>query len=434
MPSARPLLQPAYDRLGGLWLQRDFRLLWGSLTVTHFGGQVTFLALPLTAALLLNATPTQMGILTALEVLPFCLFGLLSGVLVDHVRRLPLIIFSDLLRGAVLLSVPIAAWLNALSMPLLYAVGFLVGCGGVVGWPAYQVFMTSRVGRHNLVEANSKIALSESSAQLVGPGMAGLFIQWLTAPIAILLDALAFFFSAWMLRGIAPQSSDTEHLGQPHQPLLELVRQGLRLILDNPFLRHLAWTMALWNLLRHLYLAIVILYATRELGLGPGMLGAVWMAGGIACIVMTFYAARCNGRFGFGRCMLAGMLGTGVTWGMMAAAPASSHWGAFATAAVLGLAIFVYDLGGTMFFINYLSLRQAVTPDHLLGRVVSTMIFLSTTTGPLGSLVGGLLAEWIGFRPTFFMIACACVLIVALVSRISGLGQLRELPPSPNAT
>src|ERR1700682_849749 len=200
-------LNPA-RAFNGLWRNRDFVRLWSSLTITHFGGQVTFLALPLTAALLLDATPFEMGVLTAREALPFPLFGLLAGVMVDRAPKLPIIVWSDIARGAALLAVPLCAWVGVLSMPVLYVVGFLIGLGTVMGWPAYQVFMTERVGRENLVEANAKIGISDSAAQLIGPGIAGALIQWLTAPLAILLDAVCFFMSAWMLRGIPPKPTD----------------------------------------------------------------------------------------------------------------------------------------------------------------------------------------------------------------------------------
>ncbi len=192
----------------GLWLNSDFRKLWGSLTIVHFGGQVTFLALPLTAALMLNASPFEVGVLTALEALPYPLFGLFAGgaggshaqaARHHRVRRgsWPCVGRDPRVRVG-----------GALSMTVLYIVGFLIGLLTVIGWPAYQVFMTERVGRDNLVEANTKIGLADSAAQLMGPGMAGALIQWLTAPFALLFDATCFFFSAWMLRGIPPAASD----------------------------------------------------------------------------------------------------------------------------------------------------------------------------------------------------------------------------------
>src|SRR6478735_3889446 len=157
----------------GLWLSRDFRRLWTSLTITSFGAQITNLALPLTAALLLNATPMQMGILVALETLPFALVSLHAGVLLDRVRKLPVVIVSDIGRGVVLLAIPIAAWVGALSIEILFAVGFLCGVQNVVGGAAYQVLLAQMAGRKRLVEANAKVALGETSSALVGPALAG---------------------------------------------------------------------------------------------------------------------------------------------------------------------------------------------------------------------------------------------------------------------
>src|SRR5436190_14917440 len=186
----------------GLWLSPDFRRLWSSLTITAFGSQITNLALPLTAALLLHATPLQMGVLIALETLPFALVSLHAGVLLDRVRKLPIVIASDLVRGIALLAIPVAAFTHVLSIEILYAVGFLCGVQNVVGGAAYQVLLAQLAGRTRLVEANAKITLGETSSVLVGPGLAGLLIQALTAPFAIVLDALTFFASALMLRHV----------------------------------------------------------------------------------------------------------------------------------------------------------------------------------------------------------------------------------------
>lgn len=229
--------------LGKLWRERDFRRLWLSLTITHFGGQITFLALPLTAAIMLNATPLQMGILSAVEVLPYTLFGLFTGVLVDRSYKLPLIVAADVGRGLALLAIPIAAWFGALSMPVLYVAGFVVGIGGIIGWAAYQVFMAERVGHDNLIEANSRIALSDSASQLVGPGLAGILIHALTAPFAILLDAASFFVSALMLRGIKPLPGDappkrekSETWSHAWSSVWADAKEGLALIWQTPIL------------------------------------------------------------------------------------------------------------------------------------------------------------------------------------------------------
>src|SRR5216110_4022811 len=165
----------------GLWRSADFRRLWTSLTITAFGAQITNLALPLTAALLLQATPFQMGVLFALETLPFALVSLHAGVLLDRVRKLPIVIAADFGRGVALLAIPVAAFTHVLSIEILYAVGFLCGVQNVVGGAAYQVLLAQLAGRKRLVEANAKIALGETSAALVGPGLAGALIQVLTA-------------------------------------------------------------------------------------------------------------------------------------------------------------------------------------------------------------------------------------------------------------
>ena len=408
----------------GLWSNYDFRRLWLSLTITHFGGQITFLALPLTAALLLSATPFEMGVLTALESLPFALFGLFAGVLVDRSRKLPLIIAADIGRALVLLAVPVAAWAGMLAMPVLYAVGFLVGTGSVVAWAAYQVFMTERVGRANLVAANSKIALSDSSVQLVGPGLAGLAIHWLSAPIAILLDAVAFFVSAWMLRGIPARDSDAPHRPAVRRSIWHEIGEGLNQIRRTPVLRSIAWGVAAWNFLRHMFLAVIILFATQELQLSAGAIGVAWMGGGIGCIVASFAARRMNLYRGIGEVMLGGVFLTGIAWGVIALAQP----GSLLAALVLGFGLLAYDFGGTLFFINYLSLRQAVTPDHLLGRVISTMIFLTVLTAPLGSLLGGALAEWSGLRTTLWITAGCGALLGLLLLKVSPLAALRSLP------
>jgi hypothetical protein len=283
-------LNPA-RAFNGLWRHGDFVRLWSSLTITHFGGQITFLALPLTGALLLDATPLEMGVLTAL---PFALFGLFAGVLVDRLPKLPIIIWSDIARALALLTVPLCAWLGVLSMGVLYAVGFLVGLGAVSGWPAYQVFMTERVGRSNLVEANAKIGVSDSAAQLIGPGIAGALIQWLTAPFAILLDALSFLLSAWILRGIRSAPNDAPKMRA--SSIGAEIREGLSAIWRNAVLRALAWAISIWQLFRHASLAIVVLFAARELGFSAGRVGVLWMLAGIGSLSATAAIGRLNRR------------------------------------------------------------------------------------------------------------------------------------------
>jgi MFS family permease len=385
-------------RFRGLWLSPDFRKLWGSLTITSFGAQITNLALPLTAALLLHASPMQMGILVALETLPFALFSLHAGVLLDRMRKLPVVIAADLGRAFALAAIPIAAWFGALSIELLFAVGFLCGVQNVVGGAAYQVLLAQMAGRKRLVEANAKTALGETSAALIGPGLAGGLIHVLTAPFAIALDAITFVVSALMLRRIVARN-DVERPPSETSVWHEIA-EGLRLVWENRTLWGLAWLAGLWQFLHHMQIAVLILFATRELALSAGAIGFAYACGGLGCVLASAFAERLSARFGVGRVIVHGLILTALGWqafGLLG----GSGWTAMVA---LGAAMLVFDFGAILYAINYLSLRQAITPDRLLGRMTATMRFLTVASAPLGSLVGGALATGIGLRGTLLTV------------------------------
>ncbi len=409
-------------RLKGLWLSRDFRRLWGSLTITSFGAQITNLALPLTAALLLQATPMQMGVLVALETLPFALVSLHAGVLLDRVRRLPIAIATDVGRALSLALIPLAAFTGWLSIELLFLVGFLCGVQNVVGGAAYQVLIAQMAGRKRLVEANAKISLGETSASLVGPGIAGGLIQAVTAPFAIALDALSFAVSALMLRRIrAPH--DVAHRG-PRQSVNHEIREGLRLVWENRTLRTLAWIAGLWQVLHHMQVAVLVLFATRELGLSAGAIGVAYVFAGVGCVLAASSAERLSKRYGVGPMILSGLSLTVVGWqayGLVGGPP----WSAMIA---LGMAMLVFDFGGVLWGINYLALRQAITPDRLLGRMTATMRFLTVAAAPLGSLAGGALATAIGLRPTLWVIAGLGTALAAGAIALSRVRRHRTLP------
>jgi MFS family permease len=382
----------------GLWRSADFRKLWTSLTITAFGAQITNLALPLTAALLLQATPFQMGVLIALETLPFALVSLHTGVLLDRVRKLPVVIAADIGRGLALLAIPVAAWFGALSMDILYAVGFFCGVQNVVGGAAYQVLIAQMAGRTRLVEANAKITLGETSSALVGPGLAGLLIQAMTAPFAIAFDAVTFFFSALLLRRLkAP--NDIVHAG-PKRSVWAEIHEGLLLVWNSRTLLSLAVVAGLWQVLHHMQIAVLILFATRELNLSAGSIGVAYMFGGVGCVLAATCAERLSHRFGVGSIIVYGLALTAFGWqafGLVSGPP----W--IATIA-LGIAMLVFDFGAVLYGINYLALRQAITPDRLMGRMTATMRFCTVAAAPFGSLIGGALATGIGLRPTLLVV------------------------------
>ena len=406
----------------GLWLSRDFRKLWTSLTITSFGAQITNLALPLTAALLLNATPMQMGILIALETLPFALVSLHAGVLLDRVRKLPVVIVTDVGRGIALLAIPLAAWFDALSIDVLFVVGFLCGVQNVVGGAAYQVLLAQLAGRKRLVEANAKISLGETSSALVGPGVAGGLIQALTAPFAIALDALTFFISALMLRRVEARN-DVPHVAGTRRVWREIA-EGMRLVWQNRTLWGLAWLAGLWQFLHHMQMAVLILFATRELSLSAGAIGLTYAFGGLGCVLAATLAQRLSARLGVGPVIVNGLILTAAGWqafGLIAGPP----W--VATLA-LGLSMLVFDFGATLYGINYLALRQAITPDRLLGRMTATMRFFTVAAAPLGSLVGGALATLIGLRGTLLAVGALGVALAAVAALWSPVRRHRVLP------
>jgi MFS family permease len=406
----------------GLWRLADFRKLWVSLTITAFGAQITNLALPLTAALLLHATPLQMGILVALETLPFALFSLHTGVLLDRVRKLPIVITSDVSRGVALLSIPLAAYFDRLSMELLFVVGFFCGAQNVVGGAGYQVLLAQLAGRKRLVEANAKISLGETGSALVGPGFAGILIQALTAPFAIVLDALAFIGCAFLLKGLKVPND------VPSPPakgsMWAEIHEGLLLVWRNRTLLALAVVAGLWQVLHHMQVAVLILFATRDLSLSAGAIGIVYMCGGLGCVIAAALAERLAQRFGIGPVIVYSLTLTAVAWqafGLVQGPPGVAL-------IALGLAMLVFDFGAVLYGINYLALRQAITPDRLLGRMTATMRFLTVAAAPLGSLAGGVLATIFGLRSTLLVIGALGLGLAALAIFWSPVRTHRRLP------
>jgi hypothetical protein len=402
----------------GLLAHRDFRLMWLSSTVTSFGGQITMLALPLTAVTLLDATPRQMGLLVALEALPFSLFSLHAGVLIDRMRKLPIILVCEVVIFLALVMIPASAMLDHLSMTLLYVVGFVLGTVFVVVGSATQVYLTQIAGRERLIAANSLFVVSESTARLTGPGLAGLLIQWLSAPIAIFFDCLTFVVSLLFLTRMqhvepAPPSSQDASMWRE-------IRAGLALVLTHPVLKPLTLVSTSWFIVFQGWGALQTLYATRELGLSAGGLGAAHMIGGLGALLSSVLARHVTRRLGTGVPILIGVACSACAWLLVAAIPRTDH-----PIATLGAALFVFDFGVTLYWINYSSLRQAVTPDGMLGRMTATMRFFTVAAAPLGALAAGHAAELFGLRETF---ACMGVMVGGLVALLYFRTDLRFVP------
>jgi hypothetical protein len=388
----------------------DFRRFWFSSILTNFGAQITLLALPICAALLLHATPAQMGTLAAVGSLPFLLFGLPTGVLLDRSRRLPVMLASDAMVALSLASVPFAWWQGWLSVHWLYAVQFMLGTGYVVGGGAEQIFLTFLVGRDGLIDAQSKFAATESASRLLGPGIAGVLVQALGAPFAILCNVAGFSVSLWNLRQIRVREPD------PHPPqshVLHEMLEGLRFVWRQPTLRLLAWTSACWHFLFYGYTALYVLFATRVLGMSPGVMGTAQMLGGVGVLASSVLLKPLTRRFGSGGTVVAGLCASSIGFILMPAIPHDLFGRPAASAIAYAVVVFWLDCGGTLFFMPYLALRQRVTPDAFLGRMTSTMRFMTVATAPLGAAGAGLLAERFGIRGGLGCVAVGAALLTS---------------------
>jgi MFS family permease len=406
-----------------LWRHHDFLRLWAAQTISLVGSQVTLLALPLTAVILLHASALQVGLLTAVQYLPFLLVGLPAGVWVDRLRRRPILIVADLARALILLSIPVAYWVDALSLGLLYPVGFLVGVLSLFFDVAHQSYLPDLVPRESLIEGNAKIEISYSSAQLAGPGLGGVLVQVLTAPVAILADAASYVVSAALLLRIRRTEPAPARDPEGGPGLLHEIRDGVRYVLGHELLRPIALTTGIGNLfdLFGMVQAVLTLYAIRTLRLSPAELGlalAIANGGGIFGALAN---KRLVDRFGFGPVFLVASVLPGV--GVLLLPLATPSTGLLVLACGLGLAGFAIAI----YNVNQITLRQTVTPPAMQGRMNATIRVLIWGTIPIGAALGGFLGSTIGLRPTLLVAGCGSILACSPVL-FSEVARLRRLP------
>jgi MFS family permease len=413
-PTSTPT--PVSDVSASLWRDGDFRQLWLAQTVSQLGTQITFIAVPLIAIRSLDASPLAIGALNALEFAPFVLVGLFAGAVVDRLRRRAVMVAADVARAIVLASIPIAYLLDALTLPLLLVVTVLIASLSVFFDVAYQSYLPSLVSRTQLVDANSKLELSRSAAQVGGAALAGGLIQLLTAPVAVIVDCVSFLGSALAVTAIRkPESSPAEATKEARamRSTAKDILDGIRLVHRERPLRYLALSSATSNLGLAVVEALVLIYAVRSLRLDIAVIGAIFAAGNFGIAVGALAAKRLVDRVGVGRAILVGAVGQG--FGLLLIPLAHSWW---AIPILVGAQ--VIRTGGVVTFnVAQVSLRQAMTPASHLGRVNATMRVLAWSLIPIGALSGGGLGSAIGIRPALLVGATVGALAVVPAMHVS---------------
>ena len=383
MPGIGERLRPR----GVLWRDADFLRFWSAQTVSQFGSQVSGIALPFVAVLTIKATAFQIAALSAVEFLPFVLLTLPAGVWVDRLRRRPLMIVADWGRALALGSIPIAYALGGLTLAQLYVVGFVVGSLTVFFDVSYQSYLPSLVSRDHLGEGNTKLEFTRASAQVSGPGIGGLLVSAVTAPYAIVVDAASFVASALFATSIRKPEPQAPVSSEERQKMRGEILTGLRYVARHPIMRPFLWQIGLQNFFINMVGALLVVYAVRELHLTAATVGLVFSLGNVGLLLGAPIAQGLATRFGIGPTLVWGGFVTGASYLLVAVA---SHGVAIP---LLALAQFCWSAGAILYFINGISLIQAITPDRLLGRVNASRRFVVWGVIPAGNLLGGLIAS-----------------------------------------
>jgi MFS family permease len=410
-------------RHDGLWRNADFVHLWGAATVSTFGSLVTRTALPFTAILLLDASPSAIGVLRVAELLPGFLLGLVAGAWVDRLRRRPIMIATDLGRALLIVTVPVAAFLGWLGLGQLYVIAALVSALSVFFDVAYQSFLPSLVKNEELVEANSKLSAAMSVAEASAFSSAGWLIQLLTAPVAMLIDALTFIASAGLVARIQEPEFQIDSSTVGSRPTIASdVVEGLRAVWREPILRGMVVAGLGQNLAFGLVGTVFLLYVNQEVGFDPGILGMIFAVGGVSSLVGAMIAGRLT-HFGTGAVMVGSLLLAAIGEAFVPLATAANAIGVLF---LVGQQI-VADSALTVYDINQVSLRQAITPAHILGRVNASVRVSEFGAILLGTVAAGYIGETVGLRETLWL-AVTLSLLAAVALALSPVLAVRRIP------
>ena len=410
---------------GGVLANRDFVKVWSGETVSVIGSQVTELAFPLTAIVTLHAGAFQIGLLNVARYTPYVLLSLFAGVWFDRHRRRPVLVAANLGRTVLVGLVPLAAMLHLLSMGLLYTVAFTVGILTVLFDVGILSYLPGLVDKRHLAEANSKIATSYSVAGIAGPGLAGFLVGTLTAPVALAVDAVSYLFSAGSLAAIR-RAEPAPRTPAERESIAQSIVDGLRTVVGNRILRHLAAQSGLFNLFENVVVTIFLVYAVRHLGLRPTPLGVVVGAGSVGALIGALTANRLRTTLGFGRTLRISTIAACLS-PLLLLLPSGSG---VVSLVALGAALAIHGVNLAVFNVNALTLRQTVTPHHLLGRMNASYRLMLFGTVPLGALLGGSLAGVFGLRLALVVGVLGLAAPIAWIP-FSPVFKLRDMPDGP---
>lgn len=413
----------------GLWRNGDFRSLWVGQTASQLGEQTSLLVLPLFAVLTLDAGAGQLGILRAVGQAPILMLSLFVGAWVDRWRTRTVMVLSDAGRALALGAAAVAGLLGLLGLPALFVVVFAVGVLSVCFDVAYQSSLVRLVRRDQLVQGNSALEGSRSAAQISGPALGGALVSWLSAPIAAAAGALFFALSFLSIRRIRRREPIPEHSGRP-LGTGRRIREGLRFVARDTSLRTVCLASAAFQFSFAALMTVYLLFLPRELHLSGAVVGLCLAATGPGALLGSLLAARLPGRFGHGVVLVsAAALGDGAfLW-----VPALHGSSAVTVAALLAVG-FVFGAGGQLVNVTVMAVRQAVTPDGMQGRAAATITFVGMGLTPLGSLLGGYLAQEWGLRTSLLTTAAGMLLSPVLIA-LSPLARLgRTLPVAAGHT
>jgi MFS family permease len=404
---------------------RDFRQLWAAETVSQVGTQVTMLALPVVAVTVLDATPLQMGVLTALETAAFLLIGLPAGAWVDRWRRRRVLVTADLVRAVVLATLPVAYLLDVLTLGQLFAVAAVTGAATVFFDVAYQSYLPALVDRDQLVDGNGKLEASRAVAHVAGPGATGVLLRLLGAPLLIAVDAVSYLVSALFIGRIGTPDVVPDRAAR--RPLRTEIAEGLGFVVRHPLLRRIVACTGTGNLFGSITSTLLVLFALRELGLSESTLGLALSAGAVGGLLGAGTAARFARRVGEGRAI---PLSAALLVPFTALTPLADLG---APVVLLVVSMFGFSWAVVVYNVTQVSFRQRLCPPGLLGRMNASVRFIVFGTMPLGGLLGGVLGTWLGVVPALWVgvagSALACLPVV-----LSPLLTMGDLPDSLDAT